>query len=240
MPSTKRLTPAFQPIVDAHTQRHTAAEVLARWEHNGDLLTPAQNNDIDWIKVDIDTIELIRQHSELCRIFFPTVFINVSLEVLESDLAMRRWVQAAKSVVEARRVSVVIEITESIQPALLNRRWKDLKGLNVALALDDFGDKHSDFSRLTSHSWDFCKFSAKRLAQDDSLQAALYCMDKGVSCIVEQVETICQRDANLNLGVRLQQGYLHQKPQTLSEYISEKRVEKNGCSLKKTNKNNSR
>ena len=220
MSSSRVLMPVFQLIQDVRSNQFFAAEVLARWHENGVLIGPHQNPDVDWVAVDIATVSILGRSAELCQMFLPALFINVSEELLASDTQFARWLQIVEGIIKSKRVRITIEITELIPDVLLHKRWLQLKSLGAEMALDDYGQDFSSFARLTDYSWDYCKFSAQRLIEGESMQAALYCMSKKIKCVTEQIETQQQSSANLELGLWLQQGYFHHKPVTFSEYIS--------------------
>lgn len=217
-----QLIPVFQPILNVRQQRYTAAEALARWKtEDGQLIGPYQNPvEPDWIKVDLELAKLIRQSADACRPFFPFVFINVSEETLASDLAFKRWLAVINSIVSTKALRVVIEVVETVSEAVLQKRWSALQSVGAAIALDDFGDGRSTFSRLTARRWDFCKFSAKRLSGADGIHAVTFCQEQGITGVVEQVEDATLSILTQDLGLIHQQGYYHSRPALLTDHLT--------------------
>src|SRR3546814_9010548 len=73
------------------------------------------------------------------------LFLNVSVETLQSDLRFKVWIDRIKSFTDGVGTQLVVEITESITDSLLALRWPVLSQLNrVQYAMDEVGDDYSD------------------------------------------------------------------------------------------------
>lgn len=233
-----KLIPAFQPIVDVTTHpatpsRYPAGEVLARWYDNGQVFGPFQNPGVDWAKTDIEMAQQILRSIDVCSLFFAVITINVSEATLESDLAFNRWVDVVQAIARRRTLRLIVEITETVSEPVLIRRWPQLSRIGAAIALDDYGDACSTLERLMARNWDYCKFSAKRLAGADGLDAVALCVETGIRGIVEQVEDRTYSILSQELGLSLQQGYYHARPAFLPDHLARLRAENE--QIEKTN-----
>lgn len=226
-----KLIPAFQPIVDVATKpepgcvyRYPAGEVLARWYADGEILGPYQHPGVDWIATDIQVAHQILRGLDACTLFFAVITLNVSEETLASDIGFKRWLDVVQRIARRQTPRLIIEITETVSEPVLSRRWAALSQIGAAIALDDYGDAKSTFGRLSAREWDYCKFSAKRLASDDGLDAVRLCREAGIRGVVEQVEDHVYSMVSRDLGLSLQQGYYHARPAFLPDHLAKLRA----------------
>jgi len=67
-----------------------------------------------------------------------------------------------------------------------------LRSLGIKMAIDDFGFEHSDFERLKSVHWDYCKVDLTALKSSENLdwlhEAYEYCKNDGVQMVLERYE----------------------------------------------------
>lgn len=221
------LIPVFQPIVDTQKRytkqrRYPVGEVLARWVTDKQMLGPYQlPSEPDWVKTDLDVAMQVKRSLNACGLMFSTISLNVSEATMESDIAFKRWIDVVYSITSKRLVNVIVEVTEGVSEPVLQKRWPALSRLGAAVALDDYGDAGSTFSRLTAREWDYCKFSSKRMALDDDLDALALCQEMGIKTIVEQVEDLTQSVNSHAIGLTLQQGYYHGRPALLTQHLEE-------------------
>jgi EAL and modified HD-GYP domain-containing signal transduction protein len=130
-------------------------------------------------------------------------FINVSAPLLESDLL--ELLPADK---------VVLEVLEDVPPtAETVSRCQALRALGYKFALDDFVYKRELESFLSIAS--FIKFDLRALGVSGLSEQLRLLRGRGISFIVEKVETRSEFDSCRALLINYYQGYYFAKPQTL-------------------------
>ena len=158
-------SPALQQIKDVGTGSFVAAEVLARWCCEGQMLTPSElSSPPNWGLVDIEIARFIQDNLCHCSEEYQALFVNVSEQTLKSDIIFHSWAQIIRAITKNYPLRLVIEITEGVQDKSLAFRWSSLTAMGVNLALDDYGDKNSSMARLLSYDWNYCKFDARKLS----------------------------------------------------------------------------
>ena len=116
-----------------------------------------------------------------------------------------------------------IEITESLLSRAQERivsSLRELKGLGVQIAIDDFGGGASSFARMRMLPFDQIKVDRLFIegidhrADDRAIVSAVLTMARELdfSVLAEGVETESQQEALRGLGCRYAQGYLYSKP----------------------------
>jgi len=215
------LAPAFQPIKDVGTGSFVAAEVLARWYDEDQVLTPSSLlSQPHWGLVDIEVARFIQKNLHQCLDLYPTLFLNVSEHTLRSDVIFKAWARVIHAIAKNHSGRFVIEITEGIQDASLASRWDALIETGIELALDDYGDKYSSLERLSGYPWRYCKFDARRLRSLEDYPAIVHCRRKGIQLIAEQVETFPLGESAKLLGLSWQQGFFHGKPAVMDKHLN--------------------
>jgi diguanylate cyclase (GGDEF)-like protein len=220
----------FQPIVDLHSQRVSAAEALVRWQHPTlGLLEPGtflQIVEQTGLIGELTKRVLDRSLGELARWreagHDMTVAVNLSVRNLHdphlpgevSRLLARHAVPAD---------SLELEITESMimsDPARALATVHDLTELGVRLAVDDFGTGHSSLANLKRLPIDALKvdrsFVTPMLDDESDLiivrSTINLAHDLGLTVVAEGVEdadTLARLSA---LRCDLAQGYFLSKP----------------------------
>ena len=123
---------------------------------------------------------------------------------------------------------LVVEITET---ALLRDPDRtvgvlgELREMGLRVALDDFGTGYSSLSYLRRLPVDILKIAHPFVAdveEDATFVRAMIDLGKtlGLQIVAEGVETPGQRDALLELGCDLVQGYLFGAPATTAELVA--------------------
>lgn len=218
-------SPALQQIKDVGTGSFVAAEVLARWCCEGQMLTPSElSSPPNWGLVDIEIARFIQDNLCHCSEEYQALFVNVSEQTLKSDIIFHSWAQIIRAITKNYPLRLVIEITEGVQDKSLAFRWSSLTAMGVNLALDDYGDKNSSMARLLSYDWNYCKFDARKLSSFEDYSAILHCRRKGIHLIAEQVETPPSEENAKLLGLVWQQGFLHGKPTVIEKSLNRAKV----------------
>ncbi|MCU1595519.1 MAG: diguanylate cyclase/phosphodiesterase with sensor(s) [Frankiales bacterium] len=223
----------YQPIVRLHDEEITGYEALLRWQHpRRGLLLPGEFLDVildseyeapvtDW---------LIQQ---ACRdaTARPAGSQRVSINVSSLMMGRRDLPDVITAALQASGLppdELVLELTED---RLLSRAdgpdlLAALRGLGVALAMDDFGTGYAGLANLQR----FPSISILKL--DQSFTASLgrdaystpivtavrdLARSCGLHLIIEGVETVEQADQLRSLGIEAAQGYYFGRPRPLAE-----------------------
>ena len=226
----REFEPHFQTIVRLSDGGVVAYEALLRWKHpERGLMLPA---DFLAIAEESGSAEAIdwQMFEMTCR-EIPSlvtgdeyVSLNVSARHFRSpDFAGRMIELLNNAGVEGRRVR--LEVTEGAlldSPEMIRDTLEELKVAGVATALDDFGTGYSSLSYLH-------RFPLQALKIDRSFVADLKPGGQGSSApviraicalagslsmevIAEGIETTMQRDALIEIGCTLGQGFLYSHP----------------------------
>jgi predicted signal transduction protein with EAL and GGDEF domain len=220
----------YQPLVDVTDGRLLAVEALVRWAHPlRGLLTPGEFIAVaeDAGLIDrVGEIVLAKACAQVARwqqaLDRPlAVSVNVSARQL-TDAGFAGRVLATVAASGLAPGTLCVEMTESV---LMGRAAGEalsvLRADGVRVHLDDFGTGYSSLSYLRRLPVDAVKLDRSFVIDIDSDPQAVVIVEAlgsmaralGVDVIAEGVETPAQRDALLDAGCPLQQGFLHARPQ---------------------------
>ena len=236
-----QLTLVFQPIVHADRGEIPAGfEALLRWHHPKrgpippmEFIRMAEDTGLidklgEWVlhKACATLMQWTGDHPAARNVF---VSVNVSPYQIENPgfAAMVRSVMTRHGV---HPTQLHLEITET---AIMDtsretvERLRELADLGVRLLVDDFGAGYSNLALMT-------RLPVSDLKIDLSIVTAMIASEAnkavvraivtmaaalGLRVVAEGVETLQQRDALLELGCALQQGFLHAKPLPAAEAL---------------------
>lgn len=230
----REFKPHFQSIVSLATGQIVGYEALLRWNHPtrglllpADFLAAAEENgcieQIDWQMFAMACEQAHRLPDS------TYVSINVSarrLRVPDFDAIALRTIQA--SGLHPGRVR--LEVTEGAlldQPEQMRSILLRLREAGVLVQLDDFGTGYSSLSYLHKfpiHSLKIDRsFIADLVAEGSStaIVRAIIVLAESlrVEVIGEGVETPAQRDALVEMGCRIGQGFLFSRPQLIDDLV---------------------
>jgi diguanylate cyclase (GGDEF)-like protein/PAS domain S-box-containing protein len=223
----------YQPKVSLESGEIVAMEALIRWEHPAQgLVFPAQ---FVPVAEEIDLIAPIGRWvlKEACRqarrwhARFPgmpplKVCVNLSAKQFQ-HCALLEDIGAALRETGLDPSALDLEITESVvmedAPATI-ATLRDLKGLGVNLAIDDFGMGYSSLSYLKRFPVDFLKVDRSLIQgigegpKDEAILSALVTLahSMGTRTIAEGVETKEQLARLREAGYDFGQGYYFARP----------------------------
>ena len=223
----------YQPKVSLESGEIVAMEALIRWEHPAQgLVFPAQ---FVPVAEEIDLIAPIGRWvlEEACRQArrwhsrFPgmpplKVCVNLSAKQFQ-HCALLEDIGAALRETGLDPSALDLEITESVvmedAPATI-ATLRDLKGLGVNLAIDDFGMGYSSLSYLKRFPVDFLKVDRSLIQgigegpKDEAILSALVTLahSMGTRTIAEGVETKEQLARLREAGYDFGQGYYFARP----------------------------
>lgn len=218
----ERVYMAFQPIVDLGANRIRAYEALLRCD-DPDFASPATLLDAaERLGRVLDLGRVVRARSAAAlREAPPTTLLFVNLHPAELQDPELLEPRAPLSRVAHR---VVLEITERARlgpTEEVHRTLNELRRLGFRVALDDMGAGYAGLTSLVSMDPNYVKLDMSLVRDIDQLptkQRLVHamvdaCVDLGQDVIAEGVETAAERDALLDIGVTLLQGYFFARPQ---------------------------
>lgn len=217
---------AIQSIHEAN-QAICGHEVLARKVLEGDRVAApgifmANSSKEDWVELDLSVYRLVAESDLLMKDPWP-LFINMSPATIEVDVHFLRALKLMEVIARSRRAATVVEVSEEseISGAQLEMRLKAFRASGLLVAMDDFGVGHSNFDRLTSHTWSYCKIDLYSLAEAQNLdwliEAKVTCDERRIGVVLERFESHQSKDLLQPFKNSLYQGYAFSRPKLLNE-----------------------
>ncbi|CAH9050518.1 hypothetical protein PSECIP111951_00208 [Pseudoalteromonas holothuriae] len=227
----------YQPIVNIISGRVVGVELLMRWRHEGEPISP-----MDFIPIseEVGLIELMTEQALKRALYELKDFIrndqdfylslNLSaVHILKSDIA-RNLINILKSF-NLNTTVLRLEITESSLMEDTEKAKRSLNALKQAgfvLLLDDFGTGYSSLTYLNQFPIDIIKIDQgfvrklNVLNSNKSIIKTIYLLAQSLqmTCIAEGVETEEQLAFLKNIGCHFMQGYYFSRP------VSAKALEK--------------
>jgi len=225
--SANELELYYQPIVASHGGRMVGVEALLRWNHaTRGTIAPATFIPVAEQMGLMDAIGafVLRRALQEAKRWPEDLYVAVNLsplQVRDSTIVDIVRTALAESAVAPSRL--VLEITEGVlidNPDEMVKRIKDLHGLGVRVALDDFGSGYSNLGYLQRFPLDKLKIDKSfvaalgRSANGGVIIQAIVALGRalGLSVLVEGVETEHQRVLLRLAGCDEMQGFLFAKP----------------------------
>jgi diguanylate cyclase (GGDEF)-like protein len=239
------VTVAYQSIVDYRTGRIDGYEALARWEHEGQAISPAE-----FVPVAEDSGLIVPMGwfvlDEACRQLawwranLPSAeHLYVSVNVSPRQMRVSDFVDVVAEVLARHELpgeALWLEITERVvmdDSLTVLALMTGLRSLGVRLAIDDFGTGYSSLSYLKRFPLERVKIDRSFIAgvgvheADTSLVHAIIAMATALKLdqVAEGVETAEQADQLMALGCTSMQGYYFGRPVDSDELVVEWRRE---------------
>lgn len=224
----RRVTPAYQPIVNLTTEEVVGYEALARTTLPG-LENPAEMfRTAELVGKEVELSLICRQKAIECGDWISPkqlVFVNThSNENLQRDV-LASLEKAVPS------VPVVVEIHEGAihDPQTTAEFCCRAREKGFTVAYDDFGAGQSRLLELVKAPPDYLKFDASLIRdvhQSNPYQWRMLkmlvdmCHDVPIVTIAEGIECREERDACRDLGFDMAQGYFFGKPQPPAAFQS--------------------
>ena len=223
------LVPCFQPIVELHTGRLAAFEVLARWSHPQlglvlpeNFISLADENGLiglltqQIMRKAFLSAPLIPEPLLLAVNISPTQLRDTGLPIQISEAALKAGFPLSRLTVEVTETGLVDNFERAQQIT------RELKALGCRLSLDDFGTGYSSLRHLQALSLDELKvdrsFVSSMTNTRDSrkIVATIVGLGRsiGLRTVAEGVETEEQAEMLLWLGCEFGQGWFYGKPMT--------------------------
>ncbi|MCX7514521.1 bifunctional diguanylate cyclase/phosphodiesterase [Frateuria hangzhouensis] len=230
--------PYLQPFCRLGDGAVVGYEALLRWNHPElGVLGPA-----DFLKVAQDSghIETIdwRLFERGCERFLQLADEDTFLTFNVSALHLRHGDFDTRLVQLLERTGLppwrlIVEVTEGSlldNPEQVRAMLERLRAIGVGAALDDFGTGYSSLSYLHSLPLRMLKIDrafVHALGEDEhttaiTVVAAILALARalGIQVIAEGIETPAQRQALLNMGCELGQGYLLGRPAPIGKWLA--------------------
>ncbi len=235
----KTLDLYFQPKVDLKSRSVTGAEVLIRWELDGEMLSPESFIPIaeeSQLIIEVDrwvtqeTIKIInswKTHRSRELLFS----INISARTFSNTMAMQEITTMITQ--SGLTKNIDLEITEGVLIQNFSSALYTLDILNnygISSSLDDFGTAYSSFSYLSKLPFSAIKIDRSFImdlqmgneqdARQKVLIAAMISFSKqlGMKVIAEGIETEEQLEWLLEHDCDEGQGYYFSKPMRLEAF----------------------
>lgn len=216
----------LQPQVDVSTHQLVGFEALARWTHEGQVISPAEfipiAEETGLIgRLDLAVLEhaipQVQRLMETAKRQFR-LSVNVSAKNFKTDT----FVEQIQRVLHTSRFDphlLTLEITESVfleDWRAACARLEQLQQLGLKIALDDFGTGYSSLSYLMQFSFDIIKIDRTFLQRLDEDRARLILLSHiiklatnlGKTVVAEGVERPDQARKVSKLGAHVLQGAL--------------------------------
>ncbi|MCW5943380.1 MAG: EAL domain-containing protein [Fimbriimonadaceae bacterium] len=227
----------YQPLVELRSGRIVGAEALARWNHEtrgivspADFIPMAEQTGLIvpigyWVLEEACRQALV-WHEKTPGLDF-TINVNVSGRQLQRGDVTDRVRQALERTGLAPH-RLKLEITESIlmeHKEDMVAKVRELKELGIKIAIDDFGTGYSSLGMLQSFPIDTVKIDRRFVEQlgeessSVSIIEAILALTRalGMDATGEGIETPFQEMLLKQLGCRLGQGYLYDRPLAADE-----------------------
>lgn len=227
----------LQPKIEISSNKIIGCEVLSRWNYKGVLLQPLKYIPILeeaglLIELDIYVFEKLMEFISKLKNNNISFDIPVSVNVSRNQKDFIAYVSKLDDIrknygIDANQIE--LEITEST----FTQNIVDIKKLiyfvhriGYKVSMDDFGAGYSNLSSLVDCGFDCIKIDKSLCAPNKLdkknivLQSVVELAQKlGIEVICEGVETSMQAANLLRLGCNKAQGFLYDKPLTITEFI---------------------
>ncbi len=232
--NNRELVLFFQPYYDINTLEVAGAESLIRWIQNGNVIPPKdfievlENSNLIYDVEEYLLGEAVKTISMLGRKI--PISINLSAKSFKRDYLFVMVKQALEEYkVEGKYLTV--EIIERIfldSKNYTKEIMKQLKSIDVNIAVDDFGTGYSSLTYIRELPIDILKIDitfVKGMMENDkdlSLVRLIINVAKefGFKTVAEGVETKEQLKLLKSLGCDYAQGYLFSKPMSREQFLS--------------------
>lgn len=228
----------FQPVNDASTLKVCGAEALLRFENEAcGALSPAEFIPILESSNQIIPVGrwVLEQAIAACKkwtVFIPDFVMQVNVSYLQ--LRDKFFCTRLEALLNENRLSpkhIVLELTESYfitDSDRINDTLKQLKQLDIRLAMDDFGTGYSSLGRLTDFDVDIVKIdrlfvkssNSDRYNRDFIESVIRLCHNVGLKVCIEGVETGVELDMVNRLYADTIQGFYVSKPVSEKEFFN--------------------
>ncbi len=228
------IIPYYQQKVDYTTGQIIGVEALARWNSKTlGLVSPGEflplihqmnlTNEFNIYMLN----KVLEDYHKLTDKFNEDICVSINITpstFLDPEFFDK--VQNAIYVYDILPQKLILEITEDIfisDMEAVQKITESLHGIGVRISLDDFGSGYSSLNYLTRINFDELKIDKTfidRIVYDDTTfeLVGIFCHIAkvcGYEIIAEGVETEEQLDKLKNMDIKIIQGYLFSKPESI-------------------------
>ena len=220
----------FQPIVDNRTKKIVKYESLVRLiDEENNIISPYFFLDTAKEGKYYHEITSIVLRNSFRALFYTDMEISINLSTIdieEEQTQKEFFALIERYKTEANRITIELVEDESIHELKVVEKFIDrVKALGVKIAIDDFGNGFSNFSRVLAYKPDYIKIDGTlvRDIEHNSTSKNLvetivfFSKKQGIKTIAEFVENESIFNILCNLGVDFSQGYHFGKPERLKE-----------------------
>lgn len=229
---------AYQPLIDAKTEKIIGLEALARMNSKMyGMVSPLEFIQIaekNGIMADLGKLILEKAVTFEKKLLEEGYGIRVAVNISPIQVIQDDFVSTVKSIIEKADIDplfIEIEITESVflsNYELVNRKLKVLRDMGLLVSIDDFGTGYSSFSRLKELHVDSVKIDQyfirriTKILPDELITGDIIRMVHkfGLTAVAEGVETIEERDYLISQGCDVLQGYYYSRPMFEEDTLS--------------------
>jgi diguanylate cyclase (GGDEF)-like protein/PAS domain S-box-containing protein len=233
----EKLVVVYQPKVALATDKVIGVEALARLRDDaGKLVSP-----IEFIPIAEETGLILQLGSmvlqtacEQCKAWLEqgiSVPVSVNISALQcqsddlvstiKDVLYATGLPAAMLEIEVTETAFIRDFEQTLE------KFKQIKEMGVAIAIDDFGKGYSNLTYLRRLDVDKLKLDMSYVrgmldnARDYEIVKTIVNLGRSMhlTLIAEGIETDRHRDALLKLGCEFGQGYLYAKPLSNDDFI---------------------
>jgi diguanylate cyclase (GGDEF)-like protein len=228
----EKIEPFFQPRLNNETKKVEKFEALARIIDDGSIVPPIRFLEASKLTGTLSLVTRVMiEHS--FRVFSGTNY-SVSINITNMDLHLGHLESLLLKYATKYGIkpsNVILEMLEDIE-SLNSKDTLDqlysLRSHGFKIAIDDFGSRSSNLSRLLDFSPDFIKIDGsfiKNILSDKKSQTIVesivfLCKKSGIDVVAEFVHSKEVQDRVLSLGIKYSQGYYIGEPkQTIDNFI---------------------
>ncbi|MDA3909652.1 MAG: EAL domain-containing protein [Sulfurimonas sp.] len=219
-----RVIPYFQGIRNNTTHEITKYEVLARIEHNGEIISPYTF--LEPARLSGLLPEITKAMIDKSFKFMASNNYTFSINITEDDLSKNYLLaylndKELEHGIEANRV--ILEILEGVSATGKKNHVRQLTGLKnrgYSIAIDDFGSEYSNFERVLDLDIDFLKIDAKYIkdihknskSYEVTRAIVFFAKNANIPCIAEFVHNTEVQKIIEDLEIEYSQGFLFSEP----------------------------
>lgn len=223
----------YQPLINSKTGKMRGVEVLSRWNHaiHG-YISPSRFVD-SAEKMGLLNKLGIQVMIEACLEFRNFHDLSVAVNISPSHFLEANFVDDVLQILKATKFPanrLEIEITETVlldNSELAVARIRQMRGLGISIALDDFGVGYSGLSYLNKFKVNRIKIDAsfvRELETSATSRSIVSTMihlgrEQGFDVTIEGIETQGQVDFLERFENLCYQGFLFAKPMVLEDFV---------------------
>ncbi|MDE3270467.1 EAL domain-containing protein [Pseudoalteromonas sp. G4] len=230
----KAITPYFQPKISMQKGQLIGFESLARWQQNGQFISPAEFIPIAEKSGQISQLSLCLANQSLSMLkwFRASGDYTLAINISAKELADYDFPKALFALTETHQIpasKIEIEITESClidNFTNVRRQLEVLKSMQFKIALDDFGTGYSSLNYLKELSFDTIKIDRSFIHKLEHNRKNDFILlntiielahNLGATVVAEGVENVEQIDFLKRFKCDFAQGFFYAKAMSFSE-----------------------